>query len=164
MVATKLMIDPPRKGYWTRCASLPRRRIIFCVPLEVSIIGVDDCAISNASGKLSLILSSKAQLVANLGAQTIGADQEIGLVAGLGYTTRQSDGKTPPVIRKVEDGRAERQFDARLAADGVEQRALQIGAMNDQICRAPAAFGAVQRHSHKFGVIRTPQHDDSARP
>ena len=28
IVATKLTIDPPRKGYWTRCASGPRRRII----------------------------------------------------------------------------------------------------------------------------------------
>ena len=65
-------------------------------PLDVSIIGVDECAIGNASGKLSLILSSKAQLVTNLGAQTIGADQEIGLVAGLGYTTRPIRRKDAP--------------------------------------------------------------------
>ena len=36
--------------------------------LRISLIGVDDRAISNASSKLSLILSSEAQLVANAGA------------------------------------------------------------------------------------------------
>ena len=36
--------------------------------LDVSIIGIDECAIGNASGELSLILSSEAQLVTNLGA------------------------------------------------------------------------------------------------
>ncbi len=75
-------------------------------PLSISIIGIDDCAIGNASGELSLILSSEAQLVTNLGAQTVGADQEIGLIADLGYAAGQSDGKTPPVISKIEDGRA----------------------------------------------------------
>src|SRR5271168_4885196 len=133
-------------------------------PLNTSIIGIDECAIGNASGELSLILSSEAQLVTNLGAQTVGADQEVGLIAGVGYTTGQSDGKTLPVICKIEDGRAQRQFDGRLAADGVDERALQISAMNDQICCAPATFRAVQRHSHKFSAIRTSQHDDGARP
>jgi hypothetical protein len=50
-----------------------------------------------------------------------------------------------------------------LGANGFDQRALQIRAMNDQICGAPPAFGVVQRHSHKFNVIRTPQHDNCAR-
>ena len=75
-------------------------------PLEVNIIGIDECAIGNASGELSLILSSEAQLVTNLGAQTVGADQEVGLIAGVAYTTGPSDGKTPPVIHKIEDGGA----------------------------------------------------------
>jgi len=59
--------------------------------LRIRVIGADDCAISNSSGELSLVLSSKAQSVANPGAQTIGADQEIGLIAGLDHTTHQSD-------------------------------------------------------------------------
>jgi len=60
-------------------------------PLRISLIGVEECAIGNVSGKRSLILSSEAQLVANLGAQAVGADQEVGLIAGLGHPTRQSD-------------------------------------------------------------------------
>ena len=99
-----------------------------------------------------------------MGAQAVRADQEIGFVAGLGLAARQSDRKTIPVIRKVEDCRAERQFDARSLVNGVDERALQIRAMNDQIRSAPAAFGVIQRHSHKFSVIRTSQHDDGARP
>jgi hypothetical protein len=88
-----------------------------------------------------------------LGTQAIRADQEICLVADWGHTPRQSDGKTLFAIRKVEDCRTERQFDAALPAKGVEQRALQIGTVNDQICCAPATLGGIQRHSHKFSVI-----------
>ena len=132
-------------------------------PLRRGIIGVDDCAICDPSGKLSLILSSKTQFAADLGAQTVSPDQEIGLVADLGAAASQSDRNTASFSSNVVDGGSERQFDARLLMNGVEQRALQIGAMNDQICGAPAAFGAVQRHSHKFSVIRTPQHQEGAR-
>ncbi len=75
-------------------------------PLNINIIGIDECAIGNASGELSLIRSSEAQLVTNQRAQTVGADQEVGFIAGVGYTTGQSDGKMPPVICKIENGRA----------------------------------------------------------
>ena len=70
----------------------------------------------------------------------------------------------PPSISKPTTCRAERQFDARLLVNRVDERALQIGAMNNQIRRAPAAFGALQRHPHKFSVIGTSQHDDGLRP
>ncbi len=56
-------------------------------PLRRGVIGVDDCAIRDPSGKLSLILSSKTQFAADLGAQTVSPDQEIGLVADLGAAT-----------------------------------------------------------------------------
>ena len=52
----------------------------------------------------------------------------------------------------------------RLAIKGFDQRALQIGAMNYQVWAAPAAFGVVERHSRKFDVIRTPQHENGAGP
>ncbi|HEY1887475.1 MAG TPA: hypothetical protein VGG86_15765 [Roseiarcus sp.] len=132
-------------------------------PLRRGGIGVDDCAICDPSGKLSLILSSKTQFAADLGAQTVSPDQEIGLVADLAAAASQSDRNTASFCSNVVNGGSERQFNARLLMNGVKQRALQIGAMNDQICRAPAAFGAIQRHSHKFSVIRTPQHQEGAR-
>ena len=77
-----------------------RRRIILCVHCTISI-SVDECAIGNASGKLSLILSSEAQLVTNLGAQTVGADQEIGLIAGLDYTRANPTERRPPLSAKL---------------------------------------------------------------
>ena len=55
------------------------------------VIGADNCAISDASGKNSLILSSEAQLAANVRAQTVGSDQEVGLVVGSVRATFQSD-------------------------------------------------------------------------
>ena len=136
---------------------------ILC-PLRICVSGVDNRAISNVSSKLSLVLSSKAQSVANTGAQAIGADQQIGLVASLGPVTRQRDRKTTSMIGKVEDCRAKRQFDARVAANGVEQRPVQISAMNDEVRRAPAGLGVIERHSHKFAIIRTPQYDERVGP
>ena len=58
---------------------------------RISVTGVDNRAISNASGKLNLIPGSEAQLIANLRAQAIRPDQKIGLVAGLGEAMRHSD-------------------------------------------------------------------------
>ena len=37
-------------------------------PLDVSIIGIDECAVGNAPRELGLILSSEAQPVTNPGA------------------------------------------------------------------------------------------------
>ena len=48
---------------------------------RIGVVGVDNCAIGDASGKVSLIRRSEAQSVADLGAQAVGADQEIGVVA-----------------------------------------------------------------------------------
>ena len=50
---------------------------ILCRP-RTSIIGVDDCAIRDPSGKGGPIPGSKTQSVADLGAQTVSPDQEIG--------------------------------------------------------------------------------------
>lgn len=94
-------------------------------------MGVDDCAICDPSGKLSLILSSKTQFAADPGAQTVSSDQEIGLVADLGAAASQSDRNTASFSSNVVDGGSERQFDARLFMNRFEQRALQIGPMND---------------------------------
>ena len=55
------------------------------------VIGFDNRAIGDAPCKFSPILSSEAQLVANVRAQAVGADQEIGVVAGLGHADCQSD-------------------------------------------------------------------------
>ena len=57
----------------------------------IGVAGVENRAISNASGKLNLIPGSEAQLIANLRAQAIRPDEEIGLVAGLSEAVRHSD-------------------------------------------------------------------------
>ena len=92
MVATKFMIDPRSQGILDEMRLFTQtQNDVARHPLRISVIGVDDCAISDASGKLRLILSSKAQLVANVRAQTVGSDQEVGFVADLGRPQRQSD-------------------------------------------------------------------------
>ena len=131
---------------------------------RTNVIGVDDCAICDPSGKGGSILGSKTQSVADVGAQTVRPDQEIGFVADLCLAAHQSDRNETPINLKADDLRAERQFDARLLVNRVDECALQIRAMNNQIRRAPAAFGALQRHPHKFSVIGTSKHDDGLGP
>ena len=99
----------------------------------------------------------KTQSVADLRAQSVGADQEVRLsrIRRGRASNRRKYGhcrcaKSTTVAPSVK-------FDVRLPADCFDQRALQIRAMNDQIWRAPAAFGVIQRHPHQFGVIRTAQ-------
>jgi hypothetical protein len=103
-------------------------------------------------------------LVSDLGAQTVRSHQEIGFVADLDPPARQFNREESPINLKANNLRAEGQLDARSIANGIDERALQIGAMNNQIRSAPAAFGVLQRHPHKFSVIRTSQHDDGLRP
>ncbi len=57
----------------------------------VRVIGVDNRPIGNASSKFHLILSSEAQSTANQRVQTVGADQEIGVIVVQGLATCQSN-------------------------------------------------------------------------
>ena len=77
-------------------------------PLRVGVGGVQDCAVGNASGKVSLVPSPKSQSLANLRSQAISADQQIGFLTPLGQTLCYSDQKTPSIIRKVEDSGTQR--------------------------------------------------------
>src|SRR5579864_7863720 len=60
-------------------------------PQGMNLIGVDKRPISNASGEFNLILSPEAQSVANQRAQTVGADQEIGVILVLDRAASQSN-------------------------------------------------------------------------
>ncbi len=63
--------------------------IALC-PVRIGLFGVENCAVSNASGKFSLILGSEPQLLTNLGAYAIGSNKEIGAITRLGLAAGQS--------------------------------------------------------------------------
>ena len=124
-------------------------------PSRIGFPGVDKRAIGDASGEIGLIRPAEAQSVAHLRAQAVRADQEIGAFRSLLPRRRRSTEMASPVGRKSGNRRAEGQLDARMTADGFDQRGLQVGAVNDQIFGAPAALGVVKGQPHQFGVVRT---------
>ena len=90
------------------------------------------------------------------GTQTVGANQAIThhLQPGRSLRDRHRDAVFPR--GKADGGRSGLKLYAVLIRGRVQERALQIGAMRDKIGRAPARFGASERHESKSGAIPGP--------
>ncbi len=125
--------------------------------------GLDRGAKRDAPGKIGLGRRSEAQALARARTQAVGADQQIGAVGYRHRAALQADRDLIAFGREAGQGRAQSQDNVGLPPDRLDQRILQVGAMNRQIGRAPAALGVIERQPHEFAAVRAAQRPDRVR-
>ncbi len=139
------------------------QRDLARAPARGDLLRCDRGAERDAAGEQRRVGGAEADPFAHQRAQAVRADENVAGLAHRDEAALEADRDAVAVRADPGDLGPQTQRDIGQARRRLGERALQIGAVNDEIGRAPAPLGVLDRQSRQLGVVAAAQDADRAR-